>query len=66
MSWTVGLPGYPAQAWPSGQRKGALVAGGGTAGRSVTARALDVLGAFDSSAPRLTLSAVAERSRTPL
>jgi DNA-binding IclR family transcriptional regulator len=43
------------------------VAGGGTAaGRSVTARALDVLGAFDSSAPRLTLSEIAERSGTPL
>jgi len=43
------------------------VAGGGTtAGRSVTARALAVLGAFDSSAPRLTLSEIAERSGTPL
>src|SRR4051794_32233399 len=66
MSWTVGLPGYPAQAWPSGQRKGAPVAGGGTAGRAGAARALGVLGAFDSSAPRLTLSEVAQRSGTPL
>src|SRR3712207_8486069 len=67
MSWTVGPWGYPAQAWPPGQRKEAAVAGGGTtAGRSVTARALAVLGAFDSSAPRLTLSEIAERSGTPL
>src|ERR671916_1024760 len=67
MSWTVGPWGYPAQAWPPGQRKEAAVAGGGTtAGRSVTARALAVLGAFDSTAPRLTLSEIAERSGTPL
>jgi DNA-binding IclR family transcriptional regulator len=43
------------------------VAGGGTAeGRSVTGRALAVLGAFDTAAPRLTLSEIAERSGTPL
>ena len=37
------------------------MAGGGAApGRSVTGRALDVLGAFDSGAPRLTLSEIAE------
>jgi DNA-binding IclR family transcriptional regulator len=43
------------------------VAGGaGTAGRSVTSRALGVLDAFDATHPRLTLSEVAERSGTPL
>ena len=35
-------------------------------GRSVTSRALGVLDAFDGSHPRLTLSEVAARSRTPL
>ena len=38
----------------------------GAAGRSVTSRALAVLDAFDSSAPRLTLSEIAARSVTPL
>ena len=38
----------------------------GAAGRSVTSRALAVLDAFDSSAPRLTLSEIAARSGTPL
>ena len=38
----------------------------GAAGRSVTSRALAVLNAFDSSAPRLTLSEIAARSGTPL
>jgi DNA-binding IclR family transcriptional regulator len=43
------------------------VAGGSTTpGRSVTSRALAVLDAFDSSAPRLSLSEIAERSGTPL
>lgn len=43
------------------------MAGGGTSpGRSVTSRALAVLDAFDSRAPRLTLSEIAERSGTPL
>ena len=37
-----------------------------TPGRSVTSRALAVLGAFDADAPRLTLSEIAERSRMPL
>ena len=37
-----------------------------TPGRSVTSRALAVLDAFDSTAPRLTLSEIAERSGTPL
>ncbi|MGY2003460.1 IclR family transcriptional regulator [Blastococcus sp. SYSU DS1024] len=35
-------------------------------GRSVTSRALAILDAFDSSAPRLLLSEIAERSGTPL
>jgi DNA-binding IclR family transcriptional regulator len=35
-------------------------------GRSVTSRALAVLDAFDSTAPRLTLSEIAARSGTPL
>jgi DNA-binding IclR family transcriptional regulator len=35
-------------------------------GRSVTSRALAILDAFDSSAPRLSLSEIAERSGTPL
>ena len=35
-------------------------------GRSVTSRALAILDAFDSTAPRLTLSEIAERSGTPL
>ncbi|MGY1724423.1 IclR family transcriptional regulator [Blastococcus sp. SYSU DS0533] len=35
-------------------------------GRSVTSRALGILDAFDSSAPRLSLSEIAERSGTPL
>ena len=38
----------------------------GSPGRSVTSRALAVLGAFDSTAPRLTLSQIAARSGTPL
>jgi DNA-binding IclR family transcriptional regulator len=38
----------------------------GTPGRSVTSRALAVLDAFGTDAPRLTLSEVAERSGTPL
>jgi DNA-binding IclR family transcriptional regulator len=37
-----------------------------TPGRSVTSRALAVLGAFDSSAPRLSLSEIAERCAMPL
>ena len=36
------------------------------AGRSVTSRALTILDAFDASAPRLSLSEIAERSGTPL
>ncbi|TFV67062.1 UNVERIFIED_ORG: IclR family transcriptional regulator [Bacillus sp. AZ43] len=35
-------------------------------GRSVTSRALAILDAFDSNAPRLSLSEIAERSGTPL
>ena len=35
-------------------------------GRSVTSRALAILDAFDRTAPRLTLSEIAERSGTPL
>jgi DNA-binding IclR family transcriptional regulator len=36
------------------------------AGRSVTSRALAMLDAFDGSSPRLTLTEIAQRSRTPL
>ena len=35
-------------------------------GRSVTSRALAILDAFDASAPRLSLTEIAERSGTPL
>ena len=35
-------------------------------GRSVTSRALAILDAFNSSAPRLSLSEIADRSGTPL
>lgn len=42
------------------------MAGGGTAGRSVTSRALAVLDAFDAGHARLTLSEVATRSGTPM
>src|SRR5205085_663583 len=35
-------------------------------GRSVTYRALGILDAFDGTAPRLTLSEIADRSGTPL
>jgi DNA-binding IclR family transcriptional regulator len=37
-----------------------------TSGRSVTSRALGILDAFDSTAPRLSLSEIAQRSGTPL
>src|SRR4051812_41399327 len=37
-----------------------------TPGRSVTSRALGILDAFHSGAPRLTLTEIAERSGTPL
>ncbi len=43
-----------------------MAGGGGSPGRSVTSRALAVLDAFDSSAPRLTLSEIAARSAIPL
>ncbi|SDD54777.1 transcriptional regulator, IclR family [Geodermatophilus telluris] len=43
------------------------MAGGSTSpGRSVTARALAVLDAFDADSPRLTLTEIAGRSGTPL
>src|ERR671917_1853773 len=46
---------------------GARVAGRSSApGRSVTSRALAILDAFDSTAPRLSLSEIADRSSTPL
>ncbi|MCW2633752.1 MAG: Transcriptional regulator, IclR family [Blastococcus sp.] len=35
-------------------------------GRSVTSRALAILDAFDATSPRLSLSEIAERSKTPL
>ena len=38
----------------------------GVPGRSVTSRALAVLDAFDSTAPRLSLSEISDRSGTPL
>lgn len=43
-----------------------MAGGSASPGRSVTSRALAVLDAFDSSAPRLSLSEIAERSGTPL
>ncbi|GAB3199999.1 IclR family transcriptional regulator [Geodermatophilus arenarius] len=43
-----------------------MAGGAGERGRSVTSRALAVLDAFDASAPRLTLTEIAERSGTPL
>ncbi len=43
-----------------------MAGGAAERGRSVTSRALAVLDAFDASAPRLTLSEIAERSGTPL
>ncbi len=49
--------GREEQGWP---------AAASTPGRSVTSRAPAVLDAFDSSAPRLTLSEIAERPGIPL
>ncbi len=43
-----------------------MAGGAARRGRSVTSRALAVLDAFDASAPRLSLSQIAERSGTPL
>ncbi len=43
-----------------------MAGGSATRGRSVTSRALAVLDAFSISAPRLSLSEIAERSGTPL
>ncbi|WP_104525672.1 IclR family transcriptional regulator [Blastococcus atacamensis] len=43
-----------------------MAGGSGSPGRSVTSRALGVLDAFSSDAPRLSLSEIAERSGTPL
>ncbi len=43
-----------------------MAGGAAQRGRSVTSRALAVLDAFDASAPRLSLSEIAERSGTPL
>ena len=43
-----------------------MAGGSAAAGRSVTSRALRVLDAFDGDHPRLTLSEIADRSRTPL
>ncbi len=43
-----------------------MAGGAARRGRSVTSRALAVLDAFDASAPRLSLSEIAERSGTPL
>ncbi|MCF6508973.1 IclR family transcriptional regulator [Blastococcus sp. MG754426] len=43
-----------------------MAGGSASPGRSVTSRALGILDAFDSSAPRLSLSEIAERSGTPL
>ena len=43
-----------------------MAGGASSSGRSVTSRALGVLDAFDSSAPRLSLSEIADRSGTPL
>ena len=43
-----------------------MAGGAAGPGRSVTSRALAVLDAFDTAAPRLSLSEIAERSATPL
>jgi DNA-binding IclR family transcriptional regulator len=43
-----------------------MAGGAGSPGRSVTSRAMAVLDAFDSSAPRLSLSEIATRARLPL
>ena len=43
-----------------------MAGGAAQGGRSVTSRALAVLGAFDTAAPRLSLSEIAERSAMPL
>ncbi len=43
-----------------------MAGGSGSAGRSVTSRALHVLDAFDAAHPRLTLSELAARTGTPL
>ena len=43
-----------------------MAGGSAEPGRSVTSRALGILDAFGTSAPRLTLSEIAERSGTPL
>jgi DNA-binding IclR family transcriptional regulator len=43
-----------------------MAGGSGSPGRSVTSRALAILDAFDERSPRLSLSEIAERSRTPL
>ncbi|SNS19866.1 transcriptional regulator, IclR family [Geodermatophilus saharensis] len=43
-----------------------MAGGSAERGRSVTSRALAILDAFDASAPRLSLSEIAERSGTPL
>ena len=43
-----------------------MAGGAGTTGRSVTSRALAVLDAFSSTAPRLSLTEIAQRSGTPL
>jgi DNA-binding IclR family transcriptional regulator len=55
------------EAMASTDRKERVMAGhSGAPGRSVTSRALAVLDAFDATAPRLSLSEIAERSGTPL
>ncbi len=43
-----------------------MAGGASSPGRSVTSRALAVLDAFGPDSPRLTLTQIAERSRTPL
>jgi DNA-binding IclR family transcriptional regulator len=43
-----------------------MAGGSATPGRTVTSRALAILDAFDSAAPRLSLSEIAGRSGTPL
>ncbi|WP_324278092.1 IclR family transcriptional regulator [Blastococcus brunescens] len=49
--------------WAGG---GAMAGRSSAPGRSVTSRALAILDAFDSTAPRLTLTEIAERSGIPL
>jgi DNA-binding IclR family transcriptional regulator len=58
------LPLVGSRRAPKGE--GEVAGNSGGSGRPVAARALAVLDAFSAKTPRLTLSEIAERSRTPL